>query len=206
MQHLPRPSVVVTCCLMAVAQVGCQSPYYADRGAAAGGLAGAGVGALMGNSVGNAAGGALIGAGVGALTGGAVGGALDDIAAQNRAQIAAQMGRPVAQGAATIPEVVAMTQAGVEPRLIMNYINTSGVSQPISAQDVIYLHQQGVATDVIQTLQTPRVAERPVPMAPPAQPVIIEEYHYGPPIYGPPRYYRSYRPAPHIGWGVSFSG
>lgn len=197
--------VVLGCVLTAVVQVGCRSPYYADRGAAAGGLAGAGVGALVGNSVGNAAGGALIGAGVGALTGGAVGGALDDIAAQNRAQIAAQLGRPVAQGSATIPEIVAMTQAGVEPRLIINYINTSGVSQPVSAQDVIYLHQQGVATDVIQTMQTPRVAERSVPVAPPPQPVIIEEYHYGPPVFGPPRYYHP-GPHPRVHWGMSFAG
>jgi hypothetical protein len=190
---------------MATVQVGCQSPYYADRGAAAGGLAGAGVGALVGNAVGETAGGALIGAGVGALTGGAVGGALDDIAAQNRAQIAAQMGRPVAQGSATIPEVVAMSKAGVDPRLIVNYINTSGVSQPVTAQDVIYLHQQGVSTDVIQTMQTPRVAAAPVVAGPP-QPVIVEEYHYGPPCFGPPRYYHYYRPpGPRIGWGVSVS-
>ncbi len=99
-----------------------------------------------------------------------------------------------------------MTQAGVEPRLIINYVNTSGVAQPVTAQDVIYLHQQGVATDVIQTMQTPRVAERPVPVVTPAQPVIIEEYHYGPPFFGPPRYYHPPRPSPHIGWGVTFSG
>ncbi len=202
MRYLAQLSAVLTCCVVAT-QLGCRSPYYADQGAAAGGLVGAGVGALVGNSVGDAAGGALVGAGVGALTGGAVGSALDDIAAQNRAQIAAQMGRPVAQGAATIPEVVAMTQAGVEPRLIINYIDTSGVAQPVSAQDVIYLHQQGVATDVIQTMQTPRVAERPLPVAP-AQPVIIEEYHYGPPMYGPPHYYHR-RTCPRFGWGVSYS-
>jgi hypothetical protein len=206
MRNPLRILLVLACCVMATIQIGCQSPYYADRGAAAGGLAGAGVGALVGNSVGEAAGGALVGAGVGALTGAAVGGALDDIAAQNRAQIAAQLGRPVAQGAATIPEVVAMSKSGVDSRLIVNYINTSGVSQPVSAQDIIYLHQQGVSTDVIQTLQTPRVAQRPLPDGPPGQPVIIEEYYYGPPCFGPPRYYHYYPPGPHVGWGVSFSG
>ena len=38
-----------------------------------------------------------IGAGIGALTGSAIGGALDDIEARNRAEIAAQLGRPVAR-------------------------------------------------------------------------------------------------------------
>jgi Glycine zipper len=194
--------ILSVCCLAAAA--GCQSPYYADRGAATGGLAGAGIGALVGNAVGETAGGALIGAGVGALTGGAVGGALDDIRAENRAAIAAQMGRPPVQGAATVPEVVAMSRAGVDPRLIVNYVNTSGVAQPVNAQDVIYLSQQGVPTDVIQAMQTPRVARAPVYAAPPG-PVIVEEYGYGPPYYwGPrPHYYRPC-PPPQVGVGFTY--
>lgn len=198
-------SLAIAFVCFAVALTGCQSPYYADRGAATGGLAGAGVGALVGNAVGETAGGALVGAGVGALTGGAIGGALDDIRAENRAAIAAQMGRPVVQGAATIPEVVSMTQAGVDPRLIMNYVNTSGVAQPVGAQDVIYMSQQGVATDVIQAMQTPRVAQVPVQVAPPPQPVIVEEYHYGPPFYWGPRYHYYHHHHPRVGWGVSIS-
>ena len=195
-------AMLTLCCAAAVA--GCQSPYYADRGAAAGGLAGAGVGALVGNAVGNTAGGALVGAGVGALTGGAVGGALDNIQAENRAAIASQMGRPVAQGAATVPEVVAMSRAGVDPRLISNYINTSGVAQPVSAQDVIYMSQQGVPTDVIQTMQTPRVAQAPVYAVPPPGPVVIEGY--GPPGYwGPQYHYYHPRPCPPPNVGIGFT-
>ena len=52
-------------------------------------------------------------------------------------------------------EVVSMTQQGVDPVLIQNYIRTSGVAQPLSAADVIYLHNAGVATPVIQTMQSP---------------------------------------------------
>lgn len=189
------------------ALAGCQSPYYADRGAAAGGLAGAGIGALVGDAVGETAGGALIGAGVGALTGGAIGGALDDVRAENRAAIASQMGRPVAQGAATVPEVVSMTRAGVDPRLIVNYVNTSGVAQPASANDVIYMSQQGVPTDVIQAMQTPRVAQAPARVVAPPQPVYVEEYHYGPPFYWGPRYhYYGPRPCPppSVGFGFTY--
>jgi hypothetical protein len=178
--------------------VGCQSPYYADRGAAAGGLAGAGIGALIGSQTGSAGAGAAIGAGIGALTGGVFGAQLDEVAAQNRAAIASQLGRPVASGSATTGEVIAMSRAGVEPQLIVNYVQTSGVAAPVNAQDVIYLHQQGVATEVIQAMQTPPVQ---VAAAPPG-PVIVEEvHHYGPPVvYGHPVYHDC---APRVGFGVS---
>lgn len=193
-------------CLLALAAAGCQSPYYRDRGTAVGALGGAGVGALVGSASGNAGTGALIGAGVGALTGNVVGGSLDDVQARNRAEIAASMGRPVAAGAATPAEVVAMSRAGVNPQLITNYIHSSGVAQPPSAQDVIYLSQQGVAPEVIQAMQTPRVAQvQPaVFVPPPAGPVVVEDVYYGPPpCYPPP-----YCPGPYgprVGWGVSFS-
>jgi hypothetical protein len=178
---------------------GCRSPYYADRGAFAGGLTGAGVGALVGNAVGSTGAGAAIGAGVGAITGGAIGGALDDIEARNRAQILSQLERPVAPGRATVDEVVAMTRAGVNPQLIRNYVNNSGMAQPIGVQDVIFLTQQGVPPGVIQAMQTPRVAQAPPDvMVPPPGPVIFEEHYYGP----PPDFHHPPRCGPRIGWGI----
>lgn len=207
--HLQFAIVLATAWCLAVILVGCQSPYYADRGAVTGGLAGAGIGALIGNAVGETAGGAAIGAGVGALTGGAIGGALDEIEARNRAEIAAQLGRPVAGGQATVGEVVAMTQAGVDPRLIVNYVNQSGMAQPLSVQDVIYLTQQGVAPEVIEAMQTPRVAQAPPTVMSPQPPVIVEEFHYGPSYCPPPHFhYHHHRRhhGPRIGWGISFSG
>ena len=204
--------VAALACCVSAGLAGCRSPYYADRGALAGGLTGAGVGALVGNALGETAGGAAIGAGIGALTGGAIGGALDDIEARNRAEIAAQLGRPVAQGQATVGEVVAMTRAGVNPQLIVNYVNTSGVAQPVGAQDVIYLTQQSVLPEVITAMQTPRVAQAPVHVVPPPPgPVIIEEYHYGRPYCPPPHYHFRHHHhhrhhGPRVGWGISFSG
>jgi len=180
---------------------GCRSPYYADRGAGVGALAGAGAGAIIGDATGGNAGtGALIGAGLGALTGATVGDAMDEMQARNRAEIAAQMGRQVQAGSATIEEVVAMSHSGVDPRLIQNYVRTSGMARPLAASDVIYLHNQGVNTDVIQIMQTP-----PVPAAVVAgpTPVIVEEHYYGPPpCYGPHfGYYHGY---PHRGPRTSF--
>jgi uncharacterized protein YcfJ len=210
-----RLQVFASAICAVVVSVGCRSPYYADRGALTGGLVGAGAGALIGNAVGETAGGAAIGAGLGALTGNAIGGAMDDIEARNRAEIAAQLGRQVQAGQATVPEVVAMTRAGVDPRLISNYVNNSGMAQPVSAQDVIYLSQQGVSPDVIQAMQTPRLAQGPPPavvgppgvIVPPPGPVIID---YGP-AYCPPPHFHYYHHhhrhhRPHVGWGVTFSG
>ncbi|MCO6044886.1 glycine zipper domain-containing protein [Aeoliella sp. ICT_H6.2] len=192
-----RIRVIAHSCLLLVLAAGCQSPYYADRGAAAGGLLGAGTGALIGSQTGNAGGGAIIGAGLGALAGNVFGAQLDEVAAQNRAAIAPQLGRQVTPGAATVQEVVAMHQAGVDPQLMTNYVTSSGVAQPISVDDVIYLHQQGVPAPVIQAMQTP-TAPTTMVAAPPG-PVIVEEvYPYGPPVYCEPRVC-----SPRVGFGIS---
>lgn len=208
---LPRRSTLVgVAALTTLLATGCRSPYYADRGAAAGGLAGAGIGAIVGSQTGDPLAGAAIGAGLGAITGNVFGAQLDEVAAQNRAEIAAQMGRQVTPGAATVGEVVAMSRSRVDPRLIVNYVNTSGLAAPLTAQDMIYLTEQGVSPDVISAMQTPRPPVQ-VASAPPP-PVIVEQHHYGPPvIYGPPppRYhYYHHHPRhchPRMGWGISIS-
>ncbi len=183
---------------------GCQSPYYADRGAGIGALTGAGAGAIIGDATGGNAGtGALIGAGLGAITGATVGEAMDEMQARNRAEIAAQMGRQVQTGAATIEEVVAMSQSGVAPPLIQNYVRTSGMARPLSAADVIYLHNQGVANDVIQIMQNPPPSAA---MATAPLPVVIEEHYYGPPpCYGPHfgYYHGHHSRGPHTSFGFS---
>jgi hypothetical protein len=167
-----------------IVSAGCQSPFYADRGAGVGALGGAGVGALVGNAVGNTAGGALIGAGVGALGGAAVGSAIDDVQARNRAEIAAQLGRQVQVGAATPEEVIAMTRSGVNPALIQNYVRTSGMARPLTAQDVITLSQSGVQQDVIMAMQQPpQQVVQPAVVAP-ATPVIVQQPYYDP-YWGP---------------------
>ena len=117
-----------------------------------------------------------------------MGTSLDDIDARNRADIGAQLGRPVAPGPATPAEVVAMTHAGVDPRFIISYINRSTNINPITAQDVIYLHQQGVNEQVIQAMLTPGAAcsRSEVARAMPPRVLIIEEPwpYYGYPHYG----------------------
>jgi len=195
--------------LLLLVAAGCQSPYYADRGALFGGLLGAGTGAIVGSAVHNPGAGAAIGAGVGALTGAAVGSGMDEIEAKNRAAIAAQMGREIPPGAVTIDDVIAMSRAGVAEDLIINHIRANGMVRPPNTQDLIALQQQGVSTRVIAAMQEPPPVRRePVYVAEPAPaPVIVEEYHYGPPWYYRPPYYRYhyYHHRPGVSWGLSFS-
>jgi hypothetical protein len=121
-----------------------------------------------------------------------MGTSLDDIDARNRADIANQLGRPVEPGPATPVEVAAMTHAGVEPRFIVSYINRSAGMQPINAQDVIYLHEQGVSSEVIQAMLTPGAAypRTDVVRVIPAPRLVILADPYGP--YGYPYYRYSY--------------
>ncbi|HEY4312371.1 MAG TPA: glycine zipper domain-containing protein [Pirellulales bacterium] len=196
--------------VMAVAfAAGCNSPFYTDRGALVGAGVGTGVGALTGAAVGHPGVGALVGAGVGTLTGAAVGSGLDDIDARNRAQIAATLGRQVPTGNVTLPDVIAMTKAGVNEELIVNHIRTNGLATPLQTGDLITLQQNGVSTRVIGALQSAPQPGAPAPIAP--APMVAPGY-YGPgpyPYYGPywaPPPYYYYRPRPVVGWGVSVGG
>lgn len=191
--------------------VGCHSPYHADRGALFGGLTGAGVGALVGNATGNPGAGAAIGAGVGALSGAAIGSGMDEIEAKNRAMIEAQLGRQVAAGAVRMDHVIMMSDAGVDEELIINHIRAHGMAAPLTSSDLVMLKQRNVSAPVIRAMQEPprQVVAEPAPVA---QPVIVEEYHYGPPVWGPPPWYyhhprRCWRRHPRAGvsWGISVS-
>jgi len=187
---------------------GCNSPYHADRGALFGGLLGAGTGAIIGDALGNTGAGAAIGAGVGALSGAAIGESLDEIEAKNRAMIAAQLGREIRAGAVTIDDVVMMSGAGVDDELIINHIRANGMTRVPGPHELVNLNNSGVSTAVIRVMQEPPpqprtetvVIERPAPA-----PVIVEQYHYGPPVYhhSPYPYYRHRRPPPRVGWGIS---
>ena len=178
--------------LMALGLLGCQNPSHTEQGAVVGGAVGAGTGAIIGHAMGNTGAGALIGAGAGALAGAAIGHSADQDEARRRALIEARIGHPV-PGAVTVPDVVAMTRAGVGEELIVNHIRAHGVAAPLQTPDLIYLQQNGISPRVVSTLQTTPVAViQPPPQAvvypdgPPPPAVIVE----GPGYYHRPYYYR----------------
>jgi hypothetical protein len=190
--------------LILLASAGCASPYRSDQGALLGGLGGAGVGALVGDAVGNPLAGAAIGAGVGAVSGAVIGDSLDQIEAQNRAEIEARLGRQVAAGAVTVPDVVAMTEAGVDDELIVNHVRIHGAAQALQTGDIIYLKNNGVSARVIQAMQQPPAPQTIVREVPPP-PVIVEHYYDDPWCYHPHyHYYHRRHHHPHVSWGLSF--
>ena len=206
-----KPRYLIACgLLLPLLAAGCNSPYHADRGALFGGLLGAGTGAIVGDALGNAGAGTAIGAGVGALTGAAIGESMDQIEAENRAMIAAQLGREVRAGAVTIDDVVMMSQAGVDDELIINHIRANGMTRVPGTHELISLNNSGVSTEVIRVMQEPPPQPRPETVVierPAPAPVVVEEYHhYGPPWYHrPPHYrYRYRHREPRVGWGISF--
>jgi hypothetical protein len=129
------------------------------------------------------------------------GASLDDIDTRNRADIAAKLGRGVAPGPATPEEVAAMSIAGVDSRFIVCYINRSTGMTPISAQDVIYLHQQGVDEHVIQAMLTPGAADSRLEVAramPPPTIILADPYW---PYYYPYPYPTRYGMSVGYGYG-----
>ena len=125
--------------------------------------------------------GGAIGAGVGALSGGLIGNAVDKSEQKvQAAQAQSQMG---------LTDVVQMTQSHISDDIIINQIRTRGTVFQLSAQDTIWLKQNGVSDRVIAEMQATaaRVPRRcysaePVYVVEPAPPVVGVGFgytHYG---------------------------
>jgi hypothetical protein len=142
-------------------------------------------GAIIGNQTGHAGGGAAIGGAIGALTGGLIGNAHDRTEQQiQAAEARSQLG---------VTDVVQMAQSQLSDEVIINHIRTSGSVFQLSAQDTIWLKQNGVSDRVVSEMQrtTLRGPYRAVYTAVPACP---------PPVYvvAPP-------PPPPIGFGFAYT-
>jgi hypothetical protein len=149
---------------------GCESLSHTENGALAGGAIGAGTGALIGNMTGHAGGGALIGAGVGALSGGLIGHAADQT--EKKAVAAAQAsGHPLG-----MVDIVQMAQSHVSDDLIVSDIRSTGSVFHLSAQDTIWLKQNGVSDGVVQEMMaTAYRYPRRVYSAAPAPVYVVEQ-------------------------------
>lgn len=210
---LASASLIAIAPASALAQFGGPSRVNQQRGATLGGLAGAVAGGLIGDNNGEAGAGAAIGGVIGAVTGGILGNATDKEAAYNNQQrvYARQQQAVVAQSSVSISDVVSMSRSGLSENVIINQIQSRGVTAQPQVSDIIAMHQQGVNERVITAMQQANVGQVQVASAPqyaraqeyaPVQrvvtpsPVIIEEHVVVP--YYPPRrvhYHHGYRPA-----------
>jgi hypothetical protein len=154
---------------------GCETA--AGTGAVAGGTLGAGIGALASHCPGGALVGGLIGAGAGTLAGAGV-----DAARERKAERAAAA--EVALRAPSLEDVVKMTQAAVPAAQIIEQIRTSGVVYRLTADQIVWLNQQGVHPTVVQEMQATayRATRRVYVPAPVVQPVYVVEPAPPPPV------------------------
>src|SRR4051794_14726182 len=154
-----RENCICFCLLTIATAGGCETSSYMQRGTLLGGLGGAGIGALVGKATGHTAVGTAVGAGAGAIAGAAVGSQMDNNEARKQAAAAAQA--DIDPGGATTVDVLQMTRAGVPPQEIINYVNHAGMLDALTTQDVIYLRNQGVSSEVVQAMIAARVVGMP---------------------------------------------
>ncbi len=167
---------------------GCSSMSNTDQGILGGGAIGAGTGALIGNATGHTGAGALIGAGVGAVTGGLIGNAEDKHEQKTQEAIAAAQ----AQQQIGLTDIVQMTQQHISDPVIISQIRSSHSVYQLSAQDTIWLKQNGVSDAVItEMMATARYPRRVYTAAP---------------VYGEPVYVVEPPPPVAVGVGVGFRG
>src|SRR5438067_2506325 len=114
---------------------GCSSMSNTEAGASVGGLLGAGTGAAIGSVTGHTGAGALIGHSV------------DE--SEKKAELAAAAN---ARGPLGITDVVQMAQSHVTDDVIISQIRSTGSVFHLSANDTIWLKQNGVSDVVVKEM------------------------------------------------------
>jgi hypothetical protein len=155
-----------------------------DKGVLAGGALGATAGALVGGTRHATGPGAIIGGALGAVAGGLTGHAIDKSEQKQQAQLAAAEAarRPML----SYQELVQLTQSGASDDVIINQIRVSGSLYYPTANDILYLQNNGVREPVIREVQATAYRQpRAVYTAAPAvQPVYVVQPAPPPPAVG----------------------
>ena len=172
-------------------------------GGATGGLVGAAIGAENGNALE----GAIIGGAIGSAIGTAAGNEVD-LAEQRDQQIRQASHQQAVANAVSLEQVIKMTQSGLGDQVIANQIQSLGVVQRPSADQLVWLKSQNVSDSVLSALQTAPMAGssmRPRRPIGPAAPVVVHEQVFVEPgcFVRPPRHFYR-RPHRRRGAGVSF--
>jgi outer membrane lipoprotein SlyB len=150
----PRSSIMkryLVVALMLSSSVGCSGMNNTQTGAVEGGVVGGVLGTIVGAAFHNPLAGAAIGAGGGALLGAASGAQQDKRDDQVKQVVAAQQAQMM-----TLADIVSMTQQHVPDQQIINQIVSTYSNFALSANDIIFLRQQGVSDAVITVMQQQR--------------------------------------------------
>lgn len=185
--------------LLSIVVPPCYGQTHTQDGAILGGLAGAIAGGIIGHQNDETPEGALIGGALGAITGGVLGNSKDQqIARQRYYQHQAWQQR--LRVAVSPNDVVNMTRRGVSEQLIINQIQSNGVTQRLGTRDIISLHEQGVSENVIVAMQNVRIRVSPPVYQRAPKVVVQKEYHVVPTPRVPHRHYRVYHHHPYYGF------
>jgi hypothetical protein len=179
-------------CGLLLAACGCDSMNNTEKGMVGGGLIGTGFGAIVGSMFHKAGLGAVVGAVAGTTAGGLAGASQDHREDQAKAR-ALENARAIANQppAVSVQDVVRMTLEHQPTDIILRQIETTGSYYHLSVDDISYMTQNGVNSQVIGFMQG---RQRPVAVSV-VQPVTQRVYIYEPPP-----------PPPPIGFGVAVGG
>lgn len=159
---------------------GCATMSNTDKGVLAGGGIGAGTGALIGSATGHTGLGAVAGGVVGAVSGGLVGSAVDKAERAEARAAAAAAPAPL-----NPTDIVRLSHERVREDIIIAQIRSTGSAYRLTADDIIWLRQNGVSENVISEMQAtayrlPRRVYGPAPVVervyivePPPPPVSV---------------------------------
>ena len=178
-----RFTIIALLVAFVVVDANAQNRTHRRRGALLGGLAGAAIGAAIGDKGNNETAGALIGGAVGAVAGGTMGDQKDRRIEHNQQYHSGHTYHPhhqphvypqqpvhITPGPVYVPEqvvvpqnkgpqpihpqdVVNMVNSGVSESLVIQQIRINGVTQALTVNDVIRLHQYGVSEAIINAMQ-----------------------------------------------------
>lgn len=147
----PKSSLLAIC-FCATFLVGCAGMSPSERGAVTGAGLGALGGALYGEkNSGHTTEGAAIGALAGAVAGSMIGQAEENEMIQQAAH-EEQMRAHAQARAITMSDILTMHANGISDEIIIKSIQNRGSSVNMSAQNIIYLKEQGLSENLIQRI------------------------------------------------------
>ena len=173
----------------------------------AGGVAGAIIGGIIGNQNDETPEGIAIGAALGALAGNAVGRDRNQAylreqayrqAAYQRQLASRQSQQQAYQNAASVQDVISMSQNGIGPGVITRHLQKVGLQKEIGVPDIIAMSRSGVPESVIEFMQQTRNPTRKTYAYPdPVRPVLAPVYRpVAAPVITVERVVPAYRPCP----------
>jgi uncharacterized protein YcfJ len=173
---------------------GCASMSHTDRGVLTGGGLGAATGAIIGSATGNAGAGALIGTGLGAIAGGLTGAAVDSAERKAEVRTAAALQAQQQQAQLGLSEIAQLARNGVGDGVIIEQVRVSGTVYHLTADQILWLRDNGVSEAVIREMQA--TAHRP-----PGPPVVYQRVVPYQRVY----VVDPYPPPPVVGIGVGYT-